>query len=213
MSRQMERCKKLDLDTQRDCFHTIIREVQRLERILNGLIDFTKPKTLQLEKVDPNDLIEEILHINEERINEKVLSLELQMSDEIGEILVDPDRFQQAVRNLVANAIEATDRGGVIGIFTGVSSPSDRAQETGQLESGSYFELRVRNTGTEIPHDMLHKIFDPFYTTKEHGIGLGLTVVRKIVEGHKGSISVKSDGGGNVFTIWIPMRAPHTDRH
>ncbi|MDQ7784099.1 MAG: PAS domain S-box protein [Desulfomonilaceae bacterium] len=213
MSRQMERCKKLDLDTQRDCFHTIIREVQRLERILNGLIDFTKPKTLQLEKVDPNDLIEEILHINEERINEKDLSLELQMSDEIGEILVDPDRFQQAVRNLVANAIEAADQGGVIGIFTGVSSPSDRAQETGQLESGSYFELRVRNTGTEIPHDMLHKIFDPFYTTKEHGIGLGLTVVRKIVEGHKGSISVKSDGRGNVFTIWIPMRSPHTDRH
>jgi PAS domain S-box-containing protein len=205
MAKEMQLCDKLDLDTQRDCFHMIIREVQRLEKILKGLIDFTKPRSLQFEKVNPNDLIEEIIHVNEERMKEKDLSLRLQMSDDIGEIFLDPERFQQAVRNLVANAIEATDQKGVISISTGLSVPSDRAQETGELEAESYFEMKIRNTGTKIPPDVIHKVFDPFYTTKESGTGLGLTLTKKIIDGHKGSISVKSDADGNVFTIWIPI--------
>jgi signal transduction histidine kinase len=89
-------------------------------------------------------------------------------------------------------------------IETGFSIPSDKAQETGGLESETYFEMKIKNYGKVIPADELQKIFSPFFTTKDYGTGIGLTLAKKIVEDHNGSISVKSDEDGTVFTLWIP---------
>ncbi len=65
--------------------------------------------------------------------------------------------------------------------------------------------MKIRNTGPVIPDEVLQNIFNPFYTTKQHGVGLGLVVSKKIVEDHSGSISVKSDTEGTVFTVWLPL--------
>jgi len=65
--------------------------------------------------------------------------------------------------------------------------------------------MKIRNSGLVIPDDVLQNIFNPFYTTKQHGTGLGLVVSKKIVEDHSGSISVKSDTEGTVFTVWLPL--------
>ena len=93
----------------------------------------------------------------------------------------------------------------MVEVETGASIPSDKALKTGELESEVYFEMKVRNDGPRVPSEELQQIFNPFYTTKEHGTGLGLTVSRKIVEDHSGSISVKSDKEGTSFTVWLPL--------
>ena len=183
----------------------IVREVQRLEKILDRLIDFTKRDGVGLQNTDPNELIQYILHINSERIRGKHLTLTLDLDRTVGTMMIDPERFQHVVRNLMANAIDASPPEEAIRVATSITKPGAMAQETGEFESEAYFELKIHNHGKEIPSDELEEIFNPFFTTKVSGTGLGLTLVRKIVKEHHGSISVKSDKGGTLFTVWLPM--------
>jgi PAS domain S-box-containing protein len=192
-------------ESEKECFEIIIKEVRRLEKILEGLIDFTRRETVNVRNVNPNTLIEYVLRINEAKISERNLSLHVDLCREIEEIPLDPDRFEQVVRNLVSNAIESSPPGEVVDVETGFSLPSEKARETGELDSDAYFEFKIRNRGRIIPPDELGKIFNPFFTTKDYGTGLGLTLSKKIVEDHKGSISVKSDEHGTVFTVWLPI--------
>jgi PAS domain S-box-containing protein len=183
----------------------IVTEIERLERILEKLIDFTRRGEVQLQWIDPNGLIEYILGVTDGRLKEKKLLVKKNLGSELGEIPVDPGRFQQLMLNLISNAIDASPEGGVIELETGATIPIDRALRTGELQSEVFFELKIRNNGPTIPPEVLEQIFNPFFTTKRHGTGLGLTVSRKIVEDHAGSISVKSDEHGTSFTIWLPM--------
>ena len=132
----------------------------------------------------------------------------MNLSHEVGEILVDPDRFEQVARNLISNAIEFAPEGELIRIDTGVSLLNEKALETVELDSRAYFQMRVYNTGAVVPAEDIQKIFDPFSTTKAYGTGLSLTLAKRIIEDHHGSISVKSDETGTMFTAWIPFVAP-----
>jgi len=196
----------IDLDRQKQYVNIIITEIQRLEKILDRLIEFTKRDSITFQKINPNELIKYILGITESRIVEKNISLNINLGAEIGEIPLDPGRFQQLVLNLLSNAIDASPQGSVIDLETGVSIPSDKALKTGALDSETFFEMKIRNNGPVIPPEILQNVFNPFFTTKEHGTGLGLTVSKKIVEDHGGSISVKSDDDGTAFTIWLPLK-------
>jgi PAS domain S-box-containing protein len=211
MESQLCECRKLDVSAQRDCFHVIVREVQRLEKILGGLIEYSRQHSVQLAPTDPHALIEEALHVNEERFREKEIDVDLKLSPEVDRAPLDPDRFTQVIRNLVANAFEASPPKGVIKISTAVFSPTEKERRSAGLEAESYFEMKIANGGRPIPEHEIHKIFDPFFTTKEYGTGVGLTVTKKIVEDHKGSIGVKSDGSGTVVTVWIPMNPGDSD--
>jgi PAS domain S-box-containing protein len=205
MVRQLEALDRFDMDRQKQYANIIISEISRLERILDRLIDFTKRDKPRLRRINPNDLIEYIINITEARMREKEIDLRLNLGSELGEVPVDPGRFQQLVLNLVSNAIEASPVGGVIELESGVSLPSEKAIKTGQLRFDGFFEMKIRNSGPEISDEVLQNIFNPFYTTKQHGTGLGLVVSKKIVEDHSGSISVKSDTEGTVFTVWLPL--------
>lgn len=190
----------------REDFSHIIREVERLEKILDRLIDFNRRESVGLECADPNQLVEHVLEVNTLRLQEKHVQLERHLSENVGEIMLDPDRFQHVIRNLVANAIEASPPHEMVYVETGLSRPSEKARETGHLDAEAYFVLTIRNHGGVIPQDELEQVFNPFFTTKDYGTGLGLTLSKKIVEEHKGSISVKSDGSGTVFTVWLPVK-------
>jgi PAS domain S-box-containing protein len=183
----------------------MIHEVERLEKILTGLIDFTTHSTLHLEKADPNGIIETVLEKAASRVEEKNLHLEKKLGGEVGDMLLDPTLFEQVVRYLVSNAIDASPPGEVLRVETGVSIPSERAQEAGGLASETYFEMKISNYGTSMPKDDLQKIFSPFYVTSSYGAGIGLTVSKRIIEDHNGSISVKCDEEGTVFTVWLPF--------
>jgi PAS domain S-box-containing protein len=184
----------------------IIKEVERLEKILGKLIDFGRHEGVMLQCIDPNDLIQYVIHVHEGRLREKNLRLRLSLEEKVAEVPIDPDRFQQVVRNLLANAIEASPANGIVCVESGVTVPSEKAHKTGQLESGMYFEMKIKNYGTPISADDLERVFDPFFTNKTSGTGLGLTLSKNIIEDHKGSISVKSDEkDGTTFTVWLPM--------
>jgi PAS domain S-box-containing protein len=208
MAKQLQSMDGFDLGRQRQYTSIIISEVQRLERILDGLIDFTKRNKVHLQRVNPNELITYILGIADSRIREKRIRLSVALGGEIAEVPLDPGRFQQLVLNLVSNAIDSSPLGGSIEVETGASIPSDKAIKAGHLESPLFFEMKIRNAGPIIPVEDLQKVFNPFYTTKQNGTGLGLTVSKKIVEDHKGTISVKSDEDGTTFTIWLPLIQP-----
>ncbi len=192
-----------------ELFQIVIDEVKRLERILGGLIDFTKRDKLVIQPADPNSLIAYVLRINRNRIDEKNLRLALNIAQDVKSVPLDQTRFQHVLRNLIANAIEASPPSETIHVESTISEPSEEARRTGKLQSRIYYTLRVRNRGTPISKDELEKIFNPFFTTKDYGTGLGLTLSRKIVEDHNGSISATSDKEGTVFTVMIPM--PETD--
>jgi len=194
-----------DLERQRQYTGIIVAEIQRLEKILDGLIDFTRRNNIILRRMNPNDLIEYIVGVTEGRTRDKSLRLAVSLGPEIGEIPLDPGRFQQLVLNLLSNAIEASPPGSVIELETGVSIPSDKALKAGELDSVGFFEMKIRNRGPVIPQEALQKIFNPFYTTKQFGTGLGLTVTKKIVEDHCGTVSVRSDADGTMFTVWLPL--------
>lgn len=195
----------VDPKTQRECLDFILAETKRLETILNRLMDYNRKRSIQLEPVDPNAMINRIVNIFGEKINEKNLEVDLDLGVELGLIKLDGNRFEHVIRNLLTNAIEASRTKGRIRITTGVFIPSEKAGEIGSLEYDAYFELKIQNCGARIPEDAIAKIFDPFYTTKDHGAGVGLTLIKRIVEEHKGSISVKSDDDYTEFTVWIPI--------
>jgi PAS domain S-box-containing protein len=206
MAKKLKFYENLDPDTQPECYYVIMREVRRLENLLSGLVDYTRHEAIQLESVDPTYLIEEVLRINQERLKEKNLRLEVDFADDLGDVSLDPGRFQHVIRNLLANAIEASPKEGTIRVETRLFIPEAKARRTGELESETYFEVKIYNGGSPIPTESLPKIFDPFYSTKDHGAGIGLALTKKIVEEHHGSISAQSGDRRTVFTVRIPMK-------
>lgn len=205
MARQFDSGEITTTDGQIESCRIIINEIKRLEKILDSLIDFTRHERIHLKRIDPNEIVEKVLSVNQGTISEKGLRVEANLERHIGEVPLDPERFEQVVRNLVSNAIEASPQGEVMTVQTGFFIPSEKASEAGGLESESYFEFKIGNQGRRIPPDELQKIFSPFYTTKNYGTGIGLTIAKKIVEDHRGSISVKSDEDGTMFTLWLPL--------
>ena len=199
------KCEDLTRAQGDEAFEIVIKEVKRLERILGGLIDFTKRDRLVVQEVNPNSLIQYVVKINRDKIDEKNLTLALNLAADARKVPLDESRFQHVVRNLIANAIEASPPETTIQVVSEIAEPSDDARRTGKLQARTYYTFRVRNRGKSISKEELEKIFNPFFTTKDYGTGLGLTLSRKIVEDHNGSISVTSDEEETVFTVLIPM--------
>lgn len=183
----------------------LVSEVERLEIILGDLIDYVRPTAVRAEKINPNEVIDYVLRINEEMIQAKSVRIDLDLSCDLGEIPLDRHRFEQVIRNLFTNAIEASEVNGTIKIATAISTPSDRVRVMGDFHSESFLQVMVQNSGTPIPADEIERIFNPFFTTKRDGIGLGLTLSKKIVEDHGGSLSVQSNESGTLFTVWLPV--------
>jgi len=166
----------------------IMTEIQHMNRIISELLSFAKPTDLSMGRVHLNGLIGKIA----DSAAEDHQRVTIAVSGE-GEIYVNGDELLlgQAVSNVVINAIEAMPEGGTIDIE--LRKIHDRA------------EIEIRDSGIGIPEDIRQKIFLPFYTTKEEGIGFGLALVQKIIVSHGGTIEVNSrEGEGAAFVISLP---------
>jgi PAS domain S-box-containing protein len=205
MERGAESCDETDLMARHEAFGIIVKEVRRLEVILSSLIDFTQRHSVELQSVDPNEVIRYVLHINTERFAEKGIAPEVSLGEEIGEILLDRECFEQVVRNILAHAVDTAVPGDHIRIETGVSLLTPKAQRTGGLDSDTYFEMKIYHCGKLVPEEELERLFNPFVTTREYGTGIGLTIAKRIIEDHKGSISVNAESEGTLFTVWLPV--------
>jgi len=205
MERGSDSCNESDLLARQEAFDIIVKEVRRLEAILSSLIDFTQRHTVELQSIDPNEVIRYVVHIYAERLAENEVSTEVSLSEEVGEILVDRDRFDQVVRNLLAHAVDTATSGDLIRVETAVSHLSPKAQQTGHLDSDTHFQMKIYHRGKVVPEEDLEKLFDPFVTSRDYGTGIGLIIAKRIVADHEGSISVNVDTGGTLFTVWLPV--------
>ncbi|MBM4139749.1 MAG: PAS domain S-box protein [Nitrospira sp.] len=172
---------------------TIIAQVERITRVMNQLLAFARRKPPERGPLQLQDIVENGLELFRERIEKSRVTVEPVLDKACPKVLADGDQMSQVVINLVMNALHAMPDGGTLRIGL--------AQEHGKVM------LTVADTGHGIPHEDLPRIFEPFFTTKEFGkgTGLGLTVVKGIIDEHQGTITVDSEvGKGTTFTVLLP---------
>lgn len=171
--------------------NTIYREVRRLDSIVNKLLFFTKPTNTVLVQVNINSFISKVLSFFTEthlgNIEFKFIS-----GENLAEVNIDPDQMEQVLMNVIYNAVQAMPDGGEVTVSTGYR-PEERL---------TYID--IQDTGCGVPGDIADKLFDPFFTTRAKGTGLGLTIAHEIVCAHGGRIEVKSiEGQGTTVRILI----------
>jgi signal transduction histidine kinase len=174
----------------------IERNVARCDMIVSDLLDFARSGEIKRSTVDIDGWLAGTL-------DEHVVSAGIALRRELrfgGELALDRDRFRQVLVNLLDNAIQAFDDPAWL-----PTGPRERTITVRSEAAGPYFQLSVVDTGPGIPPSTLPKIFEPLFTTKSFGVGLGLPMVRQIVQQHGGSIDVTSDvGKGTTVVIRIP---------
>jgi len=172
---------------------TIITQVERITKVMNQLLAFARRRSPERVPLVLRDVVEQSLEMFEQRFENAQIEVKLDTDDRCPNIHADPDQLSQVLINLIMNAIHAMPDGGSLRIA--IASADDTVK------------LTVTDSGHGIPADSLKKVFEPFFTTKEFGkgTGLGLTVVKGILEEHGGSIAVESqEGKGTTFTILLP---------
>ncbi len=173
---------------------TIVVQVERITRVMNQLLAFARRKSPDRGPVALKAIIENSVEMFQERMARNRVLVELKAEEPCPNVLADTDQMSQVLINLIMNAVHAMPDGGTLRI--------------GLAQENDMVKLTVADTGHGIPQEALKKIFEPFFTTKEFGkgTGLGLTVVKGIIEEHQGSIAVESvAGGGTTFTILLPV--------
>jgi two-component system sensor histidine kinase HydH len=170
----------------------MIQEVDRLNRVISQLLDYARPMTMQRQEVSIQDIIRHALRMIEAQAREKGITLQADLPTEIPAAGIDADRMKQVFLNLYLNALGAMETGGMLSVaLTGMTDGRMR--------------IEVRDTGVGIAPQDLGCIFDPYFTTKPSGAGLGLAIVQKIIDAHGGEIQVASTPGqGTTITILLP---------
>ena len=172
----------------------MVQEVDRLNRVISQLLDYARPMTMHRQETPIQGIIRHALRMTEAQAREKGITIHLDLPD-LPSVSIDPDRMKQVFLNLYLNALSAMENGGVLSV-------------TAVKVSGGHIRVEVRDTGVGIAADDLGRIFDPYFTTKPSGAGLGLAIVQKIVEAHGGEIQVSSARGqGTTVTISLPAES------
>jgi two-component system sensor kinase FixL len=190
-SNQIRKCLEDEKDLQK--LEMILEEVRRLEGLVANLGDFTKEYRLVKRRANINSVLTDVLEIMQGVSSLEKYAFKRLLSAEVAEINCDPDKLKQVFINIISNGLEAMPEGGTIGVYTE------------KLPNG--IEVRIADEGIGIPEEDLEHIFEPFYTTRETGSGLGLSISYKIIEAHGGEIWADSrPGEGSSFIIQLPAR-------
>ena len=174
-------------------FQTIVGdEVERINRIVKQLLEFAKPADLKLKNTDLNQIIDDTINL----LNNELLRREIQVKKHyslLPQVMADPMQMRQVVLNILLNAIESIDRTGTISVYT-------LDDQDGTVSA------IIADTGKGMDPEDLKHIFDPFFSKKDGGTGLGLSVVHGIIKRHGGAITAESSpGNGATFTITLPL--------
>jgi two-component system sensor histidine kinase HydH len=171
----------------------MVREVDRLNRVISQLLEFARPVRLRSEELRLDDFLKDSLKLIEKQAGEQRVEVRCEYRAAEKRVRLDPDRLRQVLLNLYLNALESMKDGGRLQV----------AAEASEEHRGVAIE--VRDTGCGIPADQQANIFDPYYTTKTTGTGLGLAIVHNIVEAMAGQIRVESrPGKGTRFLVTLP---------
>lgn len=176
-------------------------ELKRAARIVSRLRDLSRPTDVgQREPADVNQIVESVLKVSRKDLKNNRIRVVRSLAEDLPHPEVVPDRVKQVLLNLVLNARDAMPNGGELTVRT----VYDR-QEAEVL-------ITIADEGAGIPDEVIDRLFDPFFSTKEEGTGLGLFVSRNIIQEQGGRIDVRSTvGDGATFTVALPASAPRAD--
>jgi Signal transduction histidine kinase len=170
----------------------ISSEVDRLNNIIDRFLAFARPNELKLEKCDINDIVKEVIILIKRDNTFDNIKLNINFG-EIPLINADFEQMKQVVLNIAINGVQSMPQGGELTI------------STFNNKILSMVEIEISDTGQGISHENVKKIFEPYFTTKDKGIGLGLAICSRIVENHRGIIEVESiPENGSKFIIKLP---------
>jgi signal transduction histidine kinase len=175
----------------------ISTEVNRLSALVTEFLDFARPLHAQLQPANLTSILDRVLDIVAVRWKGKPVQVECHYAADLPLVPLDESLCEQAFLNLVQNAYEAMeDHGGTLRVEVRRAAQNDR----------DGVQLVLADTGTGVPDKLREEIFNPFVTTKKTGVGLGLSIVSKIIDGHQGSIRVENaPEGGAVFMLFFPL--------
>ena len=168
-------------------------EINRLDYIVTQFLQAIRPSAPQLKLFGLNDVVQKTLDLLRPELENRGVSLRAPLARQMPLTPIDPEQIQQVLVNLIKNAIQAMTTGGTLTL------------QTGEGSEGVW--VSVADTGGGIPQEQINRIFEPFYTTKKKGSGLGLMIVQRIIRAHGGRIELESRvGRGTTFRIWLPLR-------
>lgn len=172
-------------------------EIERLDYIVTQFLQAIRPSQPQMQPSSLNRVALETVELLRRELENRGQTVETDLATDLPQAPFDPAQLKQVLINLIKNAMQAMSRGGVLRLRTGAA--------------GEEVWVSVSDTGGGIPDAQLKLIFEPFYTTKKQGSGLGLMIVQRIVRAHGGHIELESRvGHGTTFKIWLPMRERQT---
>jgi PAS domain S-box-containing protein len=184
----------------------LLTEVDRVNRIIEMLLDLARPAQIRPVPLNLHQLLERVALLSEPTALERGVTVVRRYDPSLPAILGDEDRLVQVFHNLVRNAMEAMGPGGQLTLVTRVSlDPLFGKVDLGGGQR-SMVEVQVSDEGPGIPDDVRARMFDPFFTTKDRGLGLGLAICHQILDQHRGAIQVESaPGRGTTVTCFLPI--------
>jgi signal transduction histidine kinase len=175
-------------------------EITRLERLIQSFLHFAKPPQLEKQTLDVRPLVDQTVRLVADRAALCATRIEMALPADSVPAAVDVAQLRQVLLNLLLNALDATGSGGVVWVDL-------------QTESDAWLRLRVSDNGCGLPATLGNRIFSPFITTKETGLGLGLSISKRIIEAHGGEIlATDRPDGGAVITIRLPRASAEADK-
>jgi signal transduction histidine kinase len=175
-------------------------EIPRLAGIVENFLSFARPSHFPMERIRVDDILRRIVELIENQAKSRNVETALQVPDSMIEVEGSDDQLKQVFLNLMINSLEAMPHGGKLTIRAEIGGqPASR----GRVPIGV---VRIQDTGEGISPDKIGRIFDPFYTTRPQGTGLGLTIAYRVINEHRGCIRVDSTPGkGSTFTVELPL--------
>jgi two-component system, NtrC family, sensor histidine kinase HydH len=171
----------------------IKKECARLSRLLTRLLDYARPRKPDYRATPVPPLIESVARLIHHSAQQARVQVVLELSNQMPDLWCDPEQIRQVLLNLALNGVQAMSQGGTLRISA--------------LATGRAIEIRVKDEGAGIPPENLTRLFDPFFTTRTNGTGLGLPIVQQIVNQHGGTVDVDSTvGSGTTFTVRLPFQ-------
>ncbi len=185
----------VDLTTLRDILLDVEADAQRAYEIIRNVRNTMKGAAAR-QRIDVNALVKRVIHMLEPDITARSVELTTSLAKDLPMVTADPVQIQQVLVNLVGNALDAMHE----------TPLGKREMYVATARNGdNTISLSVRDRGGGIPPEIDKQVFDQFFTTKEKGLGMGLSIVRSIVEAHGGAIEVKNDGDGARFSFTLPI--------
>lgn len=170
------------------------RNIERINFLITEMLNSARPVKLNLQPHDIHGLLKGVLESHKTMINFRKIKVIKNFTPLSSVLKIDQEQMQRAFTNLILNAIQAMPKGGTLTVLTELTEPDK-----------NYFSVKIKDTGKGIPEKDIIRIFDPFFSTKSQGVGLGLTICYGIIVSHSGTIGVESERKkGSIFTVSLP---------